>query len=555
MYELDKLEAVVGQSLRIDEDALRAGRLEVEFEWPLDGNRVPLKAIYPDSFPRLRPIVCLRTDFSQFPKRHCSPIDGNLCLLGRDTAQWPEDWTLTDLLTNQLRDALSDTGEQDPQGEPADFWWNLLGLRNSYCLVDSSWDLKGATAGQLTLRYEIDTKANDPFAVRAVVAEIRNDKGEPICIWDSKVPLNVVPGGAMMAPWFYSEETILPIDLQRRVPQIVERFKSKPRALDLTPAKSGRVYAVAHKTELGPGQSGLGWIFIIEHGHRKAFLPARPGKTTRHPAGSFIPVFRAGTGDIGARAPAAKVLIDKKIAVIGVGAIGAPLAIDLARNGCSQLELVDHDLVEPGNSIRWSLGASTWGRPKAIALAEFIEREYPWCKVHHNVHRLGGSNNIGDNAKLTEVLADAHLTIDASATYGISMILSDYCRERELPLISFYASPPVTGGAVGYFHPRSGCPTCLEMAHSNNSIPRAPGFGSQEGMQQPPGCSEMTFTGASYDLSELSLQAMRVVAKALTKPPTESIIYTLSLPGGSEPPSWATHTLQRFDECWCARKP
>jgi hypothetical protein len=62
-----------GDSLRIDEQALAKGALILEFDWPVDAQAVPLRAAYPDCYPRLRPIVQLRADPASFPKRHCNP--------------------------------------------------------------------------------------------------------------------------------------------------------------------------------------------------------------------------------------------------------------------------------------------------------------------------------------------------------------------------------------------------------------------------------------------------------------------------------------------------
>ena len=158
------------------------GVLVVEFDWPLEDQMIPLRATYPDSFPRNRPIVFLRGHPTSFPKRHVSPLDGNICLLGRDSAQWPNKWTLADLLRNQLKNAIEDTGAQDAQGEPTEFWWNLLALKSSFCLVDSTWQHDGSTGGDLTLRFEYDPMSHEPFAMRALVGEIRNANGSVLQI-------------------------------------------------------------------------------------------------------------------------------------------------------------------------------------------------------------------------------------------------------------------------------------------------------------------------------------------------------------------------------------
>lgn len=92
-FELRDLAFFARDSLRIDEDQLKNGVLSIEFEWPLaSGEGCELRAVFPDSYPFVRPQVALRGNPENFPHRHCSPIDGNLCLLGRDTGLWSIEW-------------------------------------------------------------------------------------------------------------------------------------------------------------------------------------------------------------------------------------------------------------------------------------------------------------------------------------------------------------------------------------------------------------------------------------------------------------------------------
>ncbi|MDO8876198.1 MAG: ThiF family adenylyltransferase [Pseudolabrys sp.] len=552
---MEKLAAVVGESLRINSSALAKGVLVVEFDWPLDGTPVSLRAVYPDSFPRFRPSVSLR-DPATFRKRHCSPLDGNLCLLGRETRQWRHKWTLTKLLQRQLKDSLQDTGVQDPQGEPTEYWWNLLRLNGSYCLIDSGWDLNAPTRGTLKINYSFERKASGP-EIRALVSEIRDQHGAVLHTWTSPIPNMIVSRKAVVIPWVYIDDFILPNGTSKQIDNFVERLlPQKPWLESFDSSISAKWFAVLHKSELGPGLEGLGWAFIFIHGEKKCFQPPKHGKQPTFPRLSTIPTYRAGSADLGARVPATKVLRNKKIVVVGAGAIGAPTAIELARNGCRQLDIVDHDLLEPGNSVRWSLGATGWGKPKAEILANFIRQEYPWTDVKEHLHNIGtqsASFDKGDESLFLAILPDTDLVVDATASYGVSTLLGDYCRRANLPLISFYASPPLTGGAVARFWPKSGCPTCLEIAYDTEVLNRAPGFHSEEGMQQPPGCAELTFTGASYDLQELSLQAVRVVIDTLREEETErrSDVYTLSLGAHAHPPEWRTDQLPKMDSCSC----
>src|SRR3546814_15154931 len=72
--------------------------------------------------------------------------------------------------------------------------------------------------------------------------------------------------------------------------------------------------------------------------------------------GSFVRAARAGPTDLAARMPAAATLPDTSVIFFGLGAIGAPAAIELARAGLGKLTLVDHDIVEPATVRRWVYG-------------------------------------------------------------------------------------------------------------------------------------------------------------------------------------------------------
>jgi hypothetical protein len=532
----------------------------LEFDWPLDGRSIPLRAIYPDSFPRLRPIVKLRGDPSTFPPRHCSPIDGNLCLLGRDSRQWRQKWTLRDLLELQLQSALTGGGEEDQQGEPAEYWWNHCGRRGSYCLVDSSWTLGDAMSGTLHMRYRLNAADNVP-EVQAVITEIRDAADRVIGSWSGAVPAGLEAGKEITIPWIFIDETILPDGKPQGIINLMGRFATPPRVLELSPSQPARWFAVLYKMEVGFQVDGMGWLFPFLYGPRRVFRPAKPGKREQGPHITFLPTYRAGEADLSTRVPAVRILRDRKVAVVGVGAVGAPLAVELARNGCRKLHLLDHDVVEPGNSIRWPLGGSAWGRGKAESLSAFIRREYPWTEVKEHTHAIGGfvddRPEAGDDSVFKSILSDVDLVVDGTASYGISTILSDLCRAQGIPLVCLYASPPVEGGTVARFTPESGCPTCLEFAYHAGSIERPPGFDEERGLQQPPGCAERTFTGSSYDLQELSLQAVRLVVETLGNPDEchESIVQSLSflVNGRRSPPAWRVDPLPKAEGCSCAK--
>ncbi|APG87010.1 hypothetical protein SAMCCGM7_pB0295 (plasmid) [Sinorhizobium americanum CCGM7] len=565
-FELQDLASFVGDTLLIDEELLAEGGLRLEFDWRLsDGRIFPLQAAFPDTYPFVRPQVVLRGDPSTFPEKHCSPADGTLCLLGRDTGLWSAEWTLATLLERQLENALNGRGPEDPQGEPMEVWWNYLApefkrfVDGSYVLVDSAWDLEDAAGGSLRLTYLME-KVGEGISFRGAVDEIKDDNGTVLATRSFPLPRELqARSKAATFPW-------------RRV----DRFAPPPREKWLDGAESLRekidfnqrpidnsspsisLSVTVQSTELSAGAKGDTYLFPLLFGPARSFRPAKPGQRVSTPSLVIIPTYRAGEGDIGSRVPSVGILRNKTVAVFGMGAIGAPVAIELARNGCRQLVVVDHDVVEPGNSIRWPLGATAWGVRKTAAIKQHVEAEYPWTSVESVQHFIGmpsASGGEGDRSVLPPIIAKADLVIDATASSGISRLLAEFCKKAAKPLISVFGTSSLKGGIVAYYHPTSGCPTCREFAYDKRLIDKPPGSGESSGLRQPPGCSELTFTGASFDLQELSLESLRLAVDVLSRPEEfeQSVIHTLALHDGARrlPPSWRIDELHCAPECGC----
>lgn len=70
-----------------------------------------------------------------------------------------------------------------------------------------------------------------------------------------------------------------------------------------------------------------------------------------------------------------------KVAVIGCGSLGAPVALDLARAGVGQLYLIDPETLVAANTGRHPLGMPDVRRAKAEALAERIRANHPHINV------------------------------------------------------------------------------------------------------------------------------------------------------------------------------
>lgn len=548
--------------MQVDQATLATGRLCVDFEWPVRGAFAALRAEFPSAYPYMRPHVFLQGDSASWPDRHISPLDGGLCLLGRNSAQWQPEDGLAGLLELQLEAALHGGGAEDPQAEPAEYWWNQAGAQESYCLVDSDWDLSGATGGWLELRVVVDPPKADlskPHTsmprIRAVVTRVLDAHDKEVARWEAPLPFDMAGAKTIRCRWQRLADTLYP-----RQGHVVtdltalrkNHFGGFGAPILAAPHFGIRPFVFVHPVELAGGQQGDGWLLGLDWGSFRSFQAGRNASKQAQVRLDVIPIYRAGQSDLGARVPAFSALAGKRIAIVGLGALGAPIAMDLARNGVSQLLLLDHDSVEPGNSVRWPLGVSSWGRTKGSALKDWITAEYPGCDVRFFVHAIGAPGPQMDDEVLEKTVDVADVVIDATASHGVNRVLWDRCQRTGRPLVRLGATPSVAGGTVALHLPGGGCPVCIDCARDAGDIDQPDGADAGVDLQ-PPGCGEATFSGADYDLKELSLQAIRAVIGHLSNGQPRSRIFTLSLrdQAGTRVPEWSLSWLDRHPTCPC----
>jgi molybdopterin/thiamine biosynthesis adenylyltransferase len=93
--------------------------------------------------------------------------------------------------------------------------------------------------------------------------------------------------------------------------------------------------------------------------------------------------------DLAQRAPFARSLAGKKVSLIGCGAVGWTVALELARSGVSNFVLYDDDRVHPFNLPRLHAFMGAAGRFKVDALAEQLESIAPGVSVQARTSEVG----------------------------------------------------------------------------------------------------------------------------------------------------------------------
>jgi adenylyltransferase/sulfurtransferase len=132
-----------------------------------------------------------------------------------------------------------------------------------------------------------------------------------------------------------------------------------------------------------------------------------------------------------------ELLAGARVAIVGVGAIGAATASLLARAGIGRLILIDRDIVEPSNLQRQVLfdeADAAASMPKAEAARARIAQFNSEIEVEAHTADLVPAN-------ICELLADAGLLLDCADNFETRYLVNDYAVQQGKPWI--YA------GAIG----------------------------------------------------------------------------------------------------------
>ena len=147
-------------------------------------------------------------------------------------------------------------------------------------------------------------------------------------------------------------------------------------------------------------------------------------------------------------------LQEAKIAVVGVGGVGAAAAEYLAKSGIGHLKLIDQDIVESSNLHRLSgVSQEYLYHPKAEVVAEILAKTISWTDFDPVVDTLRASN-------VNDLLEGVDLIVDGLDNFRTRYYLNNYSRLKKTPYI--FTSAIATQGHVGLFAPpETACLECV----------------------------------------------------------------------------------------------
>lgn len=573
-----KNEGIIRLSFTIDKG-------NAAFQLPDNAGDIDLIIAYPDLYPYFRPnVYALALDLP----RHQNPIEKNLCLLARPTENWQPETTVAALLQTQLREVLIKGNVTDAAEIKADEKEQAEPMSEYYALPDCP-VLFNDSAVVNQLPQELDFKHIADITVgipNGVLFPTRLFVLDTTCNGQKNVtflPGTIQAGTSQKVKGaIYSLPERPPADPTKALKWLREKLAEKGQKLNLSgkaiTLKNGTITNVvgfAFPEEVVKGEEGIGWLFLIE-GSQKLYnakgeilskLPSRPGNY-------YAKAAKINDSQNLARAPRLQPLSDKKIGVVGLGALGSFAAIEFARSSVGALKIADYDVTEYPTSVRWPLGLAVAGRRKAEVLDDFIKENYPATGVepfhwHIGGHRVNATGAKPVTSESEQTLADRFfeglsLIVDATVEVGIHHFLSVEAKKRGIPYICMYATPGAYGGMVMRMVPdkNTGCWMC--MRHMENDKFRE-GVRDMDlpsdragGLIQPPGCGDITFTGAGFDLQNISMAGVRLAVSTLCSgndagyPDVDWDIGVLRLfddDGKPLMPTWKGFSLEKHPEC------
>lgn len=530
----------------------RPSQVVIELEVPAEAGTLLLRAEYPDAYPYFVPQVF--APHGTFA-RHQNPATNVLCLLGRHGEDWDvANDTLASLLREQFGkiaavnrpgvppDEVAQT--EDHAGEPLSIF--VPCAPDSAILVPDVTPPPDSKGGTLTLA-RLPKQSGAENALRAVLRQVVDASGRLLAEFDLELPTadGLVTGHWMRLPGRPASEAVNPLFLTKMALSELPRFSNAVR--------NGRhgdvlVLGFVYEDEGSWRENRDDWLFVEVH----LQVQKRPRKVDYKT--NFVRADWAGKGAALQRAPFLAPLAEKRALIVGLGSLGSPVVMQLARAGVGHLDVLDSDHLQSGNSVRWALGLESVGLDKTLALAQRVQSEYPRVSVVPHRWRVG--IDTGAMVALEQLVKEADLVVDAAASHPLSALLSDLCWALQRPYLWLTTTPGARSGAVGrVVRQGQGCWHCYVQAMTSGDIPTP--LAADERAVQPGGCGQPTFIGAALDSDEIALLASRLAVATLSQGAEEGYpdfewqvaIGHLFQGKSSMVPSWTTHTIEPRVDC------
>ena len=147
-------------------------------------------------------------------------------------------------------------------------------------------------------------------------------------------------------------------------------------------------------------------------------------------------------------------LADASVLIVGIGALGSPVCLQLAAAGVGRLVLMDPDVVELSNLHRQIVHRTAdLGRPKVESARDFLRRRFPGVAIDARRQAFDADNG-------RDATADIDFVIDATDGAESKFLINDTSVSRSLPF-SHAGVVGLQGQTMTVLPGKTACLRCL----------------------------------------------------------------------------------------------
>ena len=238
----------------------------------------------------------------------------------------------------------------------------------------------------------------------------------------------------------------------------------------------------------------------------------------------------------------ARKLGDMKVAVLGCGSVGGPVAVRLAQAGVGSLYLVDGDLLSSANVGRHPLGVNHLHRSKAVDLADDLRKRFPHIRA---VEGIDADWRVA-HATRPDLLGSCDLVIAAMADWTSDSMLNEWhvAQGRRKPILYAWTEAHACAGHAVLITDEGGC---LRCGFSSTGTPLLRVSERPAGtLAREPACGAVFQPYGPVEMAHVEALACEVATDALLCPPRASTHRVwaarhslLASTGGSWTSEWA----------------
>lgn len=386
-------------------------RFHAEIEIAIGGKSIPLKVIYPNFFPSVPPQVCPVEEGRL--SGHQYGANGELCLEIRPD-NWEPQMTGAMMIesahrllcgeqtmngeTRKVPDAHQTTIAQDVRGE---FFRFLLPIE---------------TRQQLVALHEssiVIAEFEEFYQAKGCLARLSRIGDTESVIWShSSKSLNPIKcfGYIVRSPPNLVED--MPDSIEEMLP-IIQHLKHEGLAKFIQNVKVERLILFASDDKYQ--------LLSLLKGKDS-------GKVIKYKTIDFPPLVQRQSTEY-------EQLDGKSVALVGCGSVGSKIAASLARAGVESFELIDGDILFPGNIVRNDLDQRFVGLNKPDAVETRIQEINLSAKVNVRRILMGGQESSSSTEAALQSIAKCDLIINATANAIAFNLCATVAQSQRKPLI------------------------------------------------------------------------------------------------------------------------